>query len=190
MINLIPNQEKKDKTKDFYYRFFVVFLMAVGFCALIASVSILPAYVFSLINKNLANSKLESQKAEPVPVADQNSLAIVKDLDNKLKLIEDAEKNKYLISQKIINEILLQKMPDIKIHQINFENTVSDGKKVNIQGVAPNRERLLLFRLALEDSIAFEKVDLPISNFVKGSDIEFFLSLVPNSQNNLTKQVP
>ena len=120
------------------------------------------------------------QKLEPVPLIDQNSLAIMEDLDNKLGLIDNAEKNKYLISQKIINEIVLQKMPDIKINQISYDNSTAAGKKISIHGIASNRERLLLFRRALEDDIAFKKVDLPISNFVKGSNIEFSLNLIPS----------
>jgi hypothetical protein len=71
-------------------------------------------------------------------------------------------------------------MPDIKITQILYDNTVAKGdKKVNIQGTAPSRERLLIFRQALEGNPAFKKVDLPISNFVKGSNIQFSLSLTP-----------
>ncbi|KKT19706.1 MAG: hypothetical protein UW02_C0006G0012 [Candidatus Nomurabacteria bacterium GW2011_GWB1_43_7] len=180
MINLIPNQEKKKKVKDFYFRLTVVLFMVLGCCVLVASVSILPSYFLSSINKNLANEKLEMQKKEPMPLVDQDSLTSVEDLNSKLSTIENAEKNKYLVSQKVINEIIFQKMPDIKISQIFYENNVLNGKKINIRGLAPSRERLLLFRRALEDDITFKKVDLPISNFVKGSNIEFYLSIIPS----------
>ncbi|KKT01099.1 MAG: hypothetical protein UV76_C0002G0012 [Candidatus Nomurabacteria bacterium GW2011_GWA2_43_15] len=120
------------------------------------------------------------QKKEPMPLVDQDSLTSVEDLNSKLSTIENAEKNKYLVSQKVINEIIFQKMPDIKISQIFYENNVLNGKKINIRGLAPSRERLLLFRRALEDDITFKKVDLPISNFVKGSNIEFYLSIIPS----------
>ena len=61
-----------------------------------------------------------------------------------------------------------------------YENDATKGKKVTVLGIAPSRELLLLFRRALEDDVAFKKVDLPISNFVKGSNIEFSLSLIPS----------
>ena len=179
MINLIPNQEKKKKARDFYFRLAAVSLVALGFCVLIAAVSVLPALFISSANKNFVNAKLEMQKREPVPLIDQGSLSVMRDLNGKLALIENAEKNKYLVSQKIINEIAFQKMPDIKINQISYENNPGNGKKISIRGIAPSRERLLLFRRALEDSVAFKKVALPISNFVKGSDIEFYLNLIP-----------
>ena len=144
MINLIPNHEKKKKVKDFYFRLVVVSFVVLGLCALVASVSILPSYFLSSIKKNLASSKLETQKNQAIPPAGQSTLTMVADLGNKLNLVETAEKNKYLISQKIINE------------------------------------RLLLFRKALEDNTAFKKVDLPISNFVKGSNIQFDINLIPS----------
>jgi len=180
MINLIPNQEKKRKVKDFYFRLVVVCFFVLGFCFLVAFVSILPSYFLSSVNKNLVNKKLEMQKNEPVPLIDQNSLATIEGLNKKLSLIEKAEKNKYFVSQKIINEIILKKTSDIKIEQIFYENSISGGKKISIRGVSPSRERLLLFRRALEDDATFKKVDLPISNFVKGSNIEFSLTLIPS----------
>jgi hypothetical protein len=182
MINLIPNQEKKKKVKDFYFRLIVVFFMALGFSILIASISILPSYFLSSVNKNLINLKLEIQKNEPVPLIDQNSLTTMEDLNKKLNLIENAEKNQYLVSQRVINGIVLQKMSDIKINQISYEANLSGDKKISIRGIAPSRERLLLFRRALEDDVTFEKIDLPISNFVKGSNIEFYLNLTPSKQ--------
>jgi hypothetical protein len=180
MINLIPNQEKKRKVKDFYFRLGVVFLAILGFCIFIATLAILPSYFLSSVKKNLANERLEAQKNEPVPVVDQDSLKIMEELNWKLNLIESSEKNKYLVSEKIINEIILQKMSDIKINRINYEDNLASGKEINIHGIAPSRERLLLFRRALEDDVAFKKVDLPISNFIKGSNIEFYLSLIPS----------
>ena len=69
-------------------------------------------------------------------------------------------------------------MPDIKINQISYENNLLKGKIINIKGSAVSRERLLLFRLAFENDANFKDVDLPISNFIKGSNIQFNLSLI------------
>lgn len=179
MINLIPNKEKKKKVKDFYFRLLVMFFAVLGFSILIASVSILPAYFLSLAKKNLVNAKLEIQKNEPVPPPSQETLDTIKNLNNKLSLVEKNKSNRYIISQKIINEIMLEKMPDIKITRINYQNDTIKGKTISLNGTAESRERLLLFRKALEDNVLFKKVDLPISNFVKGSNIRFYLNLVP-----------
>ena len=73
-----------------------------------------------------------------------------------------------------------EKMPDIKITQIQYRNESIKGKTISISGVASSRDRLLLFKRELENNIAFKKVDLPISNFVKGSNIKFSLGLTPS----------
>ncbi len=121
--------------------------------------------------------KLEVQAKEPAPVLDKASLLAIEDLKNKVSLIEKNKNEKFIVSEKIIDQILAKKMSDIKITQISYEADPIKGKKININGVAPSRERLLLFRQALESSKVFTKVDLPISNFIKGSDIQFSLNL-------------
>lgn|SRR3989338_6568016 len=180
MINLIPNEEKKKKVRDFYFRLLVVFFWTLGFSILISCVALLPAYFLSSVKRDLINTKLETQKVELVPLPDQETLATVLDLDNKLSLIEKIETNKYIISQKIINEIMLEKTSDIKITGFRYQDDSATGKTINIDGTAPSRERLLLFRKMLEDNTAFRAVNLPISNFVKGSNIQFHLSLIPS----------
>ncbi len=183
MINLIPNQEKREMIKGFYYRLIVLFLVIASVSFLIAFVIILPSYFLSSIKVNLVNAKLEIQKSEPVPLPEEQTLAVIKDLSNKLTLIENARSDEFTISKKVINAIVFKKMPNIKITGISYEgdskNNSPQSKKISIQGIAPSREVLLLFRQALEDSTFFKQVDLPISNFIKGSDIQFFLSLIP-----------
>ena len=180
MINLTPNEEKKKMSKDFYFRLATIFFTMFSVSLLVASVTILPSYFLSVVEKNSIDTKLELQKNESIPLPDQGTLAIIEDLKNKLNLIENVPKNGAVFSQKIINEVVLKKMPGIKITEISYQNDVVKGEIININGVAPNREILLSFRRALEDDPAFSKVDLPISNFVKGSNIIFYLSLIPS----------
>ena len=179
MINLIPNEEKKKKVKDFYFRLGVVVLILLGCAMTVAAVAIMPAYFLSSVKKNLYNSKLETEKKEVVALFDQRTLDAVNDLKNKLNLVEVATNNKYLVSNNVINQILLKKMPDIKVDGIIYENNSTNGKNINITGTAVSRERLLLFKRALEDDAAFKKVDLPISNFIKGTNIRFSIAIIP-----------
>ncbi len=187
MINLIPKEEKKKIAKLFFYKLAVLFLATAGLSFLIASVAIFPSYFISSVENNIVNAKLEAQKGEPVPRPDQETLSAIKDLNKKLDLIENAENSKFTISEKVINAIILKKISNIKITDISYESDPAKGlengqksQKISLQGSASSREVLLLFRKALEDSTAFKQVDLPISNFVKGSDIQFYLSLIPS----------
>jgi cell division protein FtsB len=180
MINLIPNEEKKKMARDFYQRVLIMFLVVFSFGVLVACASLLPAYLLSVEKKSLVDAKLETQKNETIPEPDQKSMAIINDLTNKLNLIGKAQNNEYDVSQKIISEIISQKIPGIKITEIFYTEDPTSGKKVNVDGLASSREQLLLFRDALGADPLFKTVDLPISNFVKGSNIPFYLNLIPS----------
>lgn len=184
MINLIPNQNKKEMVKDFYFRLAILFFVVLGVSLLIVSVSILPSYFITSVKNTIVDSKLKMQKNEPVPLPEERTLSIIKDINNKLSLFEKPPGSVFTVSSKVINAIILKKMSGIKITNISYENNSKNNflqvKKITIQGTAPSRSVLLLFRQALEDDATFKSVDLPISNFVKGSDIRFYLSLIPS----------
>ncbi|MFZ2072182.1 MAG: hypothetical protein WA101_03560 [Minisyncoccia bacterium] len=180
MINLIPIEEKRKMSKDFHFRLVALFLWTLGLSVLMASIALIPAYFLVTEKANWENQKLETLKKEPMLKVEQQTKQIVTDLNIKLGLIEKAEQKKFLVSQKVIGEIMLKKMPDIKINKFSYESNPIKSKKINIRGIAPDRERLLIFRQMLEDDPAFLEVDLPISNFIKGSNIEFYLSLMPS----------
>src|SRR3989344_4542346 len=178
MINLIPNEEKKKMVRHFYYRLMVVCLFAVSLGLLASTVAITPSYFLSSIKKKVALDKVAAQKAESVPLPDQETLSAIEILNKKLNIIESTQQNKFSVLDKVINPIVLKKKSDIKIHQISYEKN-TEGSKIIIKGAASSRERLLLFRRTLEDDPLFKQVDLPISNFVRGSNIQFYLSLTP-----------
>jgi hypothetical protein len=180
MINLIPNEEKKVMIKDFYFRLATVIFCAMGFVVLIATISMLPSYFISSGEGYLTKESLTQEQVEELDKMNKQTMVTVNDLDTKLSLIEKAVKSKFLISERIINAVLLNRVSGIKISQISFVNDKTNGKVVNVRGTAPSRERLDIFKRALEDDSLFKKVDLPISNFVKGSNIQFFLNIIPN----------
>ncbi len=180
MINLIPNEEKKIIIKDFYYRLVTIILLVLAFIMLIASVSLFPSYFISSVKKNISNKTLDIESIEKISLTNEKTLSVVFDLDKKLSLLEKAEQDKFLVSERVIDEILSKKISGIKITQIYFEENETDGRKISIRGTASSRERLSLFRSALEDDSLFKEVDLPISNFVKGYNIQFYLTLIPS----------
>ncbi len=177
MINLIPNEEKKIIIKDFYYRLVIVILLVLAFVILIASISLLPSYFISSVKKNISTEKLNT---EEININNEKIFSTISDIDKKLSLLEKTEQEKFLVSERVINEILSKKISGIKITQIYFEDNEIDGRKISIRGTAPSRERLSLFSTTLENNSLFKEVDLPISNFVKGYNIQFYLTLIPS----------
>ncbi|MDQ3245070.1 MAG: PilN domain-containing protein [bacterium] len=178
MINLLPKEEKELLVKDFYMRFAVIFFGFLSLAILIASVLLFPSYLFSQTNKDAVLQKLETQKNSPVPESEEGNSLIIQELNKKISTIETINKDKFVVSENIVKKIILDKMSDIKIISMVYSKD-SLGKKVTINGIASSRERLLLFRRKLEGDIFFKQVDLPISNFIKGSNIQFSLNLIP-----------
>ena len=177
MINLIPKEEKRKMIKNFYYRLSIVFVIMLTFGILVAFFSILPSYFISSVKNSLVNAKMETSKSDMPSSPEKDPFAFAKDINNELILIDQFKKNKFHLSVNVINAILSKKKPDIKITQILYENNKTKGKKISIVGTALSREVLLLFRKALEDDLNFKNIALPISNFVKESNINFFISL-------------
>jgi hypothetical protein len=181
MINLIPNEEKKKMANNFYYRLAILSFIMMSVSMLFATIAISPSYIIARAKENFVDEKLAIQKSEPVPVLDQATQKAIGDLDTRLSLVEGVQTGTFVVSEKVVNEIIENKIFGIKITRISYENTAS-VPKISISGTAPSRERLLLFRQSLEDNDAFKGVDLPISNFIQGSDIPFSLTLIPNAQ--------
>jgi hypothetical protein len=177
MINLMPIEEKKKMRNNFFSRLLVAVFFMFGFLGFIAAVAILPSFFVSYAKKQTVARNLEIQKNQKMPEVDQQAQMAVTDLNNKLGLIEKAMNNKYVFSQKIVNEILSRQTDGIKITKIFYENDPFKGKKIALSGVAGSREQLLQFRQAFESSNVFSNVNLPISNFVKGQNIQFNLEL-------------
>lgn len=178
MINLIPSQEKKRMVRDFYYRLVATIFTMLSICALILVAAIFPSYFSAVLKRNIASEKLKILESEPLPEVDQEILKIMDDIKAKLNLVEKIERDNFFVSEQIIKEIISKKTKDIKITKISYDTNSTKGKSVYINGTAPSREELLNFRRILETSPSFKEVDLPISNFIKGTNIEFSLTLI------------
>lgn len=177
MINLLPIEEKKNLTKEFNLRIVSFYLYTLAICFLIGAIALLPSYFFFSLKETIASNKLEAIKALPLPVSDKENTNIIKDTNKKIATIENTEKTQFSVLDKVIDEIISKKMPDIKLNLISYVIDKDEVKQITLRGTAPDRERLIIFRRALEADPLFSKIDLPISNFIKGSNIDFNMNL-------------
>lgn len=182
MINLIPNEEKKKMANNFYYRLAILSFIMLGMCAVFSILTLLPSYVAVRAMDDFAEVSLRTQAQEPVPELDQATLAFIEDTDTKLSLIESLQRDRFSVADDVVGEVIDSQTGGIRITKISYDvGTPEDGGRVGIAGTAFSRESLLSFRRALENNTSFRQVDLPISNFVRGSNIPFFLTLSPNA---------
>lgn len=179
MINLIPSQEKKIISKAFYLRFVVVTFWVFTILMLLSSIILLPSFFYSNLKKGLVLDQIELQKRNPPVELEQGAETLVKDLENKLTLMQKFQNDKFLISDKIINKIQTKQNENIKITEINYVNDKTKGKTLELRGVAVTRDDLLFFKNNFDKDPDFKKIELPISNFIKSNNIQFNLILTP-----------
>lgn len=180
MINLIPSEEKKKIRKDFYMRVIIVSFFVLGIAVLLSNVMLIPAVFYASLEKKLAEDHFKNTENNLSVDLNKEDKVLIESLDSKINLINNFRKDKFLVSVRVIDNILNIKIDGIKINEINYTNDITKGKSINIRGQASSREKLLTFKNKLSQDANFKKVDLPVSNFVKSSNIEFNLVLIPS----------
>lgn len=121
----------------------------------------------------------------------QAAFATEKEKEQKKTVIQDFKKDLERINEKLqsIQEIsnrdvyladIFKKislfLPDgAYLTNFSFRYDVKPAK-ISIGGFCPTREKLLLFQKNMESDENFVKVYFPSSNWVKGTDIDFFVN--------------
>jgi hypothetical protein len=180
MINLLPTEEKKKNYLFFHVRLGVFYMILMSVVFVLFSIALSPAYFFSVINEGVANNKYQSVLNTPIQDVPEETMNIINEVNSQIDIIEKTKKQNFILTSSIIDPLLFSRMTDIKILNISYQKSQKNEeeiKTVKVTGIAPNRERLLLFKQILENNNFFEKVDLPISNFIRGEDINFELTL-------------
>lgn len=180
MINLIPSEEKKVIRKVFYIRFVIVTFVVLGVGVLLSAILLLPSFFYSSLERDIAVTQLGLQKDNPPIEFEQGAENLIKDLENKLNLVENSQKDKFLVSERVINKIDAKLTSGIKVTEMNYLNDETKGMTLEVRGLALTRDDLLAFKSSFERDGDFKKVDLPISNFIKSTNIQFNLILTPN----------
>lgn len=167
--------------KAFYKRWLNVFLFVLGVAMIVCTVTLLPAYFSANVKLSVAKDFLNIAQGDTLSTEEAKVLEMVKNLESKLEMIKDNPYGKFIVSERAVDDILARKTDDIKIKEIHFTR-IPNKTSLIIEGNSKSRESLLNFRVALEKDPNWEKVDLPVSNFVRGADINFSLTLIPHEE--------
>lgn len=173
MINILPIEEKKKVITEYRFRLGVVAIFAVSTLVLSSLVLLAPAYLLAVSKYNSISSELavlESKQGRGVQEKDVNmqTNSINKKIDLFLNGGVSASSSP---SQALLN-ILNIKGNTVKIQGFTYDANAGQGRFVVI-GKAPDREVLARFVEELKKEPTFAKVDLPISSYVKSTNIDF-----------------
>jgi len=185
VINVLPSKEKKNLHRQYWLRFFTVFLNLIAIASATAAFLLFPSYFLSRSKESLVESKLETFNAQNPNLTTSNIDKIISDVNSKLDMLDKAEPP-YQVSDKVINNILLSRTAGITFSQIIFnKRTTKDSdatsiSEVDINGIATTRDALRNFKTALDGNSNFANVDLPISNFLEKNNLPFSITITMN----------
>ncbi|MBI2108951.1 MAG: hypothetical protein HYT93_02085 [Parcubacteria group bacterium] len=182
MVNLLPVSEKVKIQNTYKSRLLIVglifFVITVGF----GVVALSPALLWGFVKEKVALDRL-TVVSEIVSVEERKNLKkSVSDTNKKISLLQE-EKSGYIFIYEAIEKTMARKNFNVTLTAFFYENIPgsSQGVRMTVSGVAKDRQTLLAFVNALEKEPVFTNVELPVSNFVKSSDIPFSVSLQFNN---------
>jgi len=174
MFTLLSKTEKEIIQREYRVRLATVTLWLLFATVSIAATLLIPSYVLSVQREKAATARFEVLSAS---VRKENAAAIdsiLLDAQTRLSLLSRTPPKVFL------HEALVQ-IVSVRGSKISVEEVSStEGEKgiwtFVIRGRAGNRSALLTYGKALERTGIFKKVDVPISDFAKDSDIPFSLT--------------
>lgn len=168
-LNLLPPKEKGNLKLEEIQRWIWVWTAALTL-ALVFFLIVLATIYFSLISGSKAareNYQFIQQSAQGETLKSQQDL--INNFNDRLARIASLqEKHKYY-SQALI-EILSLLPSGIRLESL----VINEKKQVTLSGFAPDREKIIVFKEALEKSNKFENIENPLSNLLKQTDINFY----------------
>lgn len=168
-INLLSPEEKNSVKK--YKLFFILKNVTFRFISLILIIATIFIFSYFLLNNEkksldeLINGELSLQAEGKVSAVEDAT----SDLNRQLILANNIQL-KYIKWSNLIKSFSSNISDGIILNNLEFDTT---NKKLNIKGVAKNREQLVDFQNNLEELSYLNDIKIPISNLLQREDINF-----------------
>lgn len=177
MQNLLPLEEKKKVVAEYHLRLWVVAVFAVTILVMTSLALLAPSYILALSKSNFVSDELvKLESMETSATQEKNVDAKTIEINKKTSLFLKREDASLSVPSKLLVRIIDTKTAAIKITGFSYDVTPV-REQVVLMGHADDRDSLAQFLDALKKDGTFTKVELPISSYVKSSNIEFSLAL-------------
>lgn len=171
MFNVLTKDLKNNIIKNYKTNRLIIFLFFVSFLLMFAIVTLIPSYLFL----TMESDKLELENQSIV-----SSLTTKELNDIKLEFKKNNKYLEFLLSNDksfdfsaITKSIIKERNESIYFTELSFELQNATTTFITLRGVAKDRKSLLRFSDDL--SSEFGQINLPVSNFAKEKDLEFYL---------------
>lgn len=171
MINLLPDNNKKAIHAEYKLRLHIVWLTFIVIVLGGSIILLVPSYFLSLYKSKAAEFRVITKPSE-AQAADRVALeAKMRDTKLTIRALGGAKATTKPSSS--ITLITKNKPTTISITEIIYSVTEENKSVTTVRGLAKTRQALLDFTTALRKETGVEKVDLPVSNFAKDTNIPF-----------------
>lgn len=178
MINLLPEQYKKELNRDYQFRRLAVILLFGFLLTLCVAVLLAPSYVLSLYRLQGVSTKAVTLQTSQGGTSDAE---LKRKIADAKALLETLRPEAYTTPSRIIDLLVKDKTADNIITDISYARSGS-SVSVIVRGLAKTRKGLVAFVDQLNHESAIDKVDIPISHFAKDTDIGFMFTITAAKQ--------
>lgn len=177
MINILPKEEKKKIRTEYRLRLATIVMFAIMVLILTNLVLLVPSYLLVVSKYNSISGRLADQELKQGSGLQQKGIdAQVQAANKNISLFLSSNTNSRLSAPNVISEIIHLKGSTIKIGEFYYDAT-GPLERFTIAGVAADRDGLAQFVDALKGDATFSDVSLPVSSYVKSTNIEFSIAL-------------
>lgn len=176
MINVLPQEEKKALDKEYRIRLITIWFFLIAILGVFATFLLLPPYVYSQGKIDLLEGQLAAFNESHPELSENDLTAIIGEINSTLHLLDNG-KVKVPVSSGVLQPILSLRPKGITFEQIFYTERTTGEQVIEIHGRATLRSVLQSFKDGLEADTRIKSVNLPISNFVKPSNIEFSVTI-------------
>lgn len=178
MHNILPVEENKKVVNEYRLRFLTVAISAIGALILSSLILLVPSYLLALSKYRDATSELEMlQKKDGSSDYGKSVNMQVLEINKKINTFLKTSTALAPSLSSVIEKILEVKGDSIKITGFVY-GVNGEQERVVITGTARSRETLARFIEVLKKDPSFTSVELPISSYVKSTDVDFSAAVV------------
>ncbi len=174
MFTLLPEHHKKRLYQEYRMRLLVIVLIFISLFFIIGCALLFPSYISLKSEKTSYETELDSLTKQVERKDKEGLTGTMNTIGSNLAIAKPDETMVY----RALGVLLAHVTTDIKITSMSYTRGSQGASFITTEGIAKDRTSLISFSNGLKKELIFEKVDLPVSNLAKQTDVPFSMTLL------------
>ncbi len=171
---LLPIKERTNLRREYRTRVVIIFCFLLSLAGLIGAATLFPSFIFALNEEQSQIELLESLKKNK----DESGVTTLElDFQRDNALINALSVTSKVPRSSVTIQSIVGVRKEVKLKSVVVDTPTEDSLSIVIQGVAPNRDTLLAFKIRLEELVPGGSVELPVSDLAKSKDLQFSMRI-------------